>query len=258
MHSSFAVALAYDRYLNSSSAHRRTLEECQHSFRSIALFNQRLDSPIIPDDKDAIWGTAAALAMLAFASPDSSTAEGCWPLRQSEPSDLEWLRMSEGKMSLWNAIDPLRSDSIFRVLAATYSQMHSPMPEQGIDGIDGSLVTLCQLDDSSTAESNVYFNAVHALSEIQNVPDGKVTVVHAERFTRGIHGPLKILLLEKDPVALLLLHLWLQKAARSIWWIDLRAQVECPAICSYLALYYGEDETIQEFLPFGYRAGTKP
>ncbi|OAL49107.1 hypothetical protein IQ07DRAFT_541596 [Pyrenochaeta sp. DS3sAY3a] len=256
MHASFAVALAYDRYLNSSSAHRR-LEECQHFFRSIALFNQRLDSPITPGDKDAIWGTAAALAMLAFASPDSSTTKSCWPLRRSEPSDLEWLRMNEGKMSLWNSIDPLRPDSIFQVMAATYSQMNAPIPEQGIDGVSRPLISLCRLNDLSTAKSNVYFSAVHAISEIQNIPDGNVTVAHAERFTRSIHGPFTTRLLEKDPIALLLLHLWYEKAGRSIWWIDLRAQVECPAICSYLALHHGKDETLQELLPPGYRVGIK-
>lgn len=257
MHASFAVALAYDRHLNSSCAHRRTLEECQHFFRAIALFNQRLDSPITPGDKDAIWGTAAALAMLAFASPDSSTTKSCWPLRHPEPSDLEWLRMNEGKMSLWNLIDPLRPDSIFKVMAGTYSQMNAPMPEQGIDGVSKLLVSLCQLNELSTAKSNVYFNAVHALSEIQDIPDGKVTVAHTERFTRSIHGPFTILLLEKDPIALLLLHLWYEKAGRSIWWVDLRAQVECPAICSYLALHHARNETLQELLPLGYRVGIK-
>lgn len=240
MHASLAVSLAYDRYLNGSPGDQRTLEECQHFSQSITLFRRRLLAPITPGDKDAIWGTAAALALLAFASPEASIFENSWPLMGSKPSCLEWLRMSEGKMSLWCATDPLRPDSIFRILAGIYNQMNSPIPPQGIDGIPRPFISLCELNDSSTAKSNAYFNAVHVLSEIQRVPDGHVTVGHTERFSRCICGPFMTLLVEKDPTALLLLYLWYQKAKRSIWWMGTRAWVECPAISSYLALHHAE------------------
>ena len=68
MHASLAVALAYDRYLNGPLGCRRTLEECYHWSQSTALFNRRLREPIETKDKDAIWGTAAALAILTFPS----------------------------------------------------------------------------------------------------------------------------------------------------------------------------------------------
>lgn len=248
MHASLAVALAYDRYLNSSHSHQRTLEESQHFFRSLTLFSQRLNDPITPEDKDAIWGTAAALAVIAFASPDTSTAGDYWPLKPSEPSDLEWLRMSEGKMSLWNAVNPLRPDSLFQVMAGTYSQMNSPLPKKGVNGVYKSLASICQLNNSSTAETNAYFNAVHTLSEIQHLPNECITVGHTERFSRSIQGAFKTLLQHKDPIALLLLYLWYQKCRKCIWWIELRARVECPAICLYLSLFHAKDRAIQAFL----------
>ena len=251
MHASLAVALAYDRYQNSSFGSRRTLEECYHWHQSTALFNRRLREPIETKDKDAIWGTAAALALLTFSTPDSYTPEESWPLKTPDPSDWEWLRMSKGKMSLWRITNPLRPDSLFHILAPIYAQMYSPLPEKGIDGISRGLAIACQLDDSSTAENNAYFNAAHAASQIQALPDSQVTIGQIELFTRSIRGPFKSLLQEKDPVALLLLYLWYRKAGRSMWWIETRARVECPSICSYLRLYHSGHDAVNAFLPGG-------
>ena len=251
MHASIAVALAYDRYLNSSSPCRRTLEECYHLSQSTVFFNRQLREPIKTKDKDPIWGTAAALAMLTFSCPDACTPEESWPLKPSDPSDLEWLRIGEGKMSLWPITNPLRPDSLFRVLAVTFAQLRSPLPGKGIDGIPRALVIICRLQDTSTPENNPYFNAAHAVSRIQGLTDSQATISQTEHFTRSIHGPFKSLLREKDPVALLLMYLWYRKAGRSIWWIELRARVERPSICSYLRLYHKEYTAIQALLPGG-------
>ncbi|TRX93724.1 hypothetical protein FHL15_005400 [Xylaria flabelliformis] len=251
MHASLAVALAYDRYQNSSLGNRRTLEECYHCSRSTILFNRRLREPIETKDKDAIWGTAAALAILSFSSPDVCAMEEAWPLKSSNYSDLEWLRMIKGKMSLWRIINPLRSDSIFRVMASTFAHMHSPLPEKGRDGIPRALAIVCHLDDLSTAENNPYFNAVHAIAQIQSLSDSQVTTGHTQLFTRSMQGPFECLLKDKDPISLLLLYLWYRKAGRSIWFIELRARVECPSICSYLRLYHKEYNVIHDFLPGG-------
>jgi hypothetical protein len=251
MHASLAVALTYDRHLNGSSDCRRTLRECYHWSQSTILFNKRLRQPIKAQDKDPIWGTAAALVILTFSSPDACTPEQSWPLKSSSSSDLDWLRMSQGKMSLWHIVDPLRSDSLFSVMAATFARMHSPLPERGIDGIPPALAAVCSLQDSSTARNNPYFHAAHGLSQILDLPDREVTTGHIQLFLRSVHGPLENLLRERDPVALLLLYLWYRKASRSIWWIELRARVECPSICMYLQLYHKDSATLQAFLPGG-------
>lgn len=250
MHASLAVAFTYDRHLNPWPSPHRAVDECYHRAQGTALFNQRLREPIETKDKDPIWGTAAALAVLAFAAPDACTPEESWPLKPSEPSDFEWLRMSTGKMSLWHTVNPLRPDSLFQVMALTFAQIHAPLPEKGTDGIPDPLAAVCLLGNSSTAE-NPYFKPAHALSQLLDVPDSHVTTGHTEPFTRSTHGLFESLLREKDPVALLLLYLWYRKGGRSIWWIELRARVECPAICSYLRLYHKEYAAIHEFLPGG-------
>ncbi|PWY73110.1 hypothetical protein BO94DRAFT_240223 [Aspergillus sclerotioniger CBS 115572] len=250
MHASLAVALTYDRHLNGLLDRPRTLEECYHWAQATVLFNKLLRQPMEAKDKDPIWGTAAALVILTFSSPEASTPEQAWPLNSSD-SDLDWLRMSKGKMSLWHMVNPLRSDSLFRVMAVTFAHMLSPFPETGIDGIPRALAAVCNLGDTSTADNNPYFHAAHAVSPILDLPDSEVTMGPTQLFMRSIHGPFEDLLRNRDPIALLLLYLWYRKASRSIWWIELRARVECPAICLYLRLHHADNGPIQEFLPGG-------
>ncbi|KAL4868390.1 hypothetical protein BDV12DRAFT_209219 [Aspergillus spectabilis] len=197
MHASSAVALTYDHYLNGSSGCRRTLEECYHC-----------------------WGTAAALVILTFSYPDACTAEQAWPLNPSDSLDLDWLRMNEGKMSLWHMLNPLCPDSLFHVMAAIFAQMNSPLLEAGIDGIPSALAALCNLNNSSTAQTNPDFHAAHAVFILLGQPDSEVTTGQTDLFMR----------------TLLLLRLWYRKAGRSIWWIEFRARLECPSICLYLRI----------------------
>ncbi|KAH7194255.1 hypothetical protein DER44DRAFT_844054 [Fusarium oxysporum] len=174
MHASLAVAFTYDRYLNTSSSSPRSLEECYHWSQSTALFNKKLREPVKTQDKDPIWGTAAALAVLTFSSPDAYRPEDSWPLKTGD-DHLDWVSMISGKMSLWNMVDPLRNDSLFRVMAVTIAQMQAPLPDVGINGIPKALATVCQLNERSTPE-NPYFYAAHAVSRILYLPDSQVSV----------------------------------------------------------------------------------
>ncbi|KAG6995926.1 hypothetical protein FocnCong_v016053 [Fusarium oxysporum f. sp. conglutinans] len=172
MHASLAVALTYDRYLNTSSSSPRSLEECYHWSQSTALFNKKLREPVKTQDKDPIWGTAAALAVLTFSSPDAYRPEDSWPLKTGD-DHLDWVSMISGKMSLWNMVDPLRNDSLFRVMAVTIAQMQAPLPDVGVEGIPEALASICQLNQTSTSESP-YFYAAHAVSQILYLPDSEV------------------------------------------------------------------------------------
>lgn len=248
MHASLAVAFAYDRLLNNPLGSRRSLEECYHWSQSTTLLNMRLKEPIKAKDRDPIWGTAAAVAMLTFSSPDAYTPEESWPLNPSDNSDFDWLRMNKGKMSLWDIVNPLRPDSLFCVMAATYADMDSPLPEGGIHGVPKALASMCLLKDSSTAKNNPYFDAAHAVSQIIDLPDTEVTTGRTQIFMRSIQGPFENLLRQKDPVALVLLYLWYRKTSRSIWWIELRARLECPSICLYLRLHHKRFVAVHGFL----------
>lgn len=255
MHASLAVAYTYDRYLNNPQDKHRSLSECYHWSQGTKIFNKQLREPIEAKDRDPIWGTAAALAILSFSSPDAKTSEESWPLCASKEADLAWLRMSKGKNSLWIIVNPIREDSIFNIMTEAFAKMFSPLPEMGIDGIPTYLVTLCHLVNSSTAGNNPYFCATHALSRLLDIPDTEVSTGNTQIFTMSIHTAFEELLHKKDPVALLLLYLWYRKAGRCIWWIGLRARVEGPSICSYLQLRHKDNSEIQAVLAGYYSVG---
>ncbi|KAL4962882.1 uncharacterized protein BDV14DRAFT_95973 [Aspergillus stella-maris] len=304
MHASLAVAFTYDRHLNipGTLGNRRTVEECFHWSQATALLNRRLKQPIEtrPEDKDAIWGTAAALVILTFSSPNARSPEEAWPLKakldsshspsisssdsasassSSEPnpdtgsdSDLNWLPMSTGKMSLWTLVNPLRPESLFSIMAPTFTTMLSPFPfpQSGVTGIPTALAQLCNLDYSSTPSDNSYFLAAHAISSLLGLPDWAVGIGEVYLFMRILQGQdpdldndldsghcgrgFGELLRARDPVALLLLYLWYEKAGGAIWWIQLRARVEAPAIEIYLKKGYGSNKALMGFLD----SGTEP
>jgi hypothetical protein len=61
------------------------------------LLNDKLSTSIEPSERDALWACAGLLGALSFSSIQAKTPEEAWPLKPSSPSDLEWLKMSEGR-----------------------------------------------------------------------------------------------------------------------------------------------------------------
>ena len=250
MHITLAITATHDRHLSSPATGRRTVAETFHWSQCAALFNRKLSQPIQPEDRDPLWATAASLSVVALSSIEASTPEEAWPLKKSDASDLEWLRMSEGKMAVWNLTNPLRPGGMFRALSEEYAQWFSPIPSRGIDGVPSALLSLCDLDSSSSAETSPYFAAVHTLAQLQNLPSDQITMPRVLTFVGHMQTSFKSLLQDKDPVALLLLALWYTKARRSVWYFERRATVECQAICKYLQQYHQSNRAIQESLPW--------
>lgn len=249
MHGLLALTLIHERYLSTQLPSCRTVRELYHWSQCTSLLKQRLSLPIEPQDRDAIWGAAAALGAITFSSSDASDLEDSWPLRPSQPSDLDWMRLGDGKMALWQKCDPLRPDSLFSPMAIVFAHIHAPLQASGIYDVPTVLAQLCSLDEFSTAESNPFFTVAHTISQLYRLPDEQITTGRAFSLWRQMSPSYKSLLQDKDPVALLLLYLWYCRAYRAVWWIELRARVECPAIRVYLQRYHKENKAIQAFLP---------
>ena len=88
-------------------------------------------------------------------------------MKSSSDDDLEWVTMINGKMSLWQLVEPMHVDSLFHVMGVTFDQMLSPLPELGMHGIPEPIAEICLLHDLSTADENPYFYAAHAVSHVQ-------------------------------------------------------------------------------------------
>ncbi|OKL56987.1 hypothetical protein UA08_07955 [Talaromyces atroroseus] len=250
MHGSLAAAAVHDRYLGVTPAPRRSLRESYHWFQCTILFNKRLSQHIKEEDKDPLWATAGSIGILTFSSINACLPDHAWPLGAPDPSDLDWLRLGAGKMSLWYLLDPLRPGSVFRSMSETLQQMHQPLPEKGLDSVLAELVHVCGLSESSSRENNPYFTVAHGLSRLLEKPRGEASQNSALGVASKMHNDFRMCLEKKDPIALLLLCLWYTRARETRWWIDFRARYEIPAICTYLQRYHKDNSAIQALIPW--------
>jgi hypothetical protein len=247
MHGILAMAAAHDRYMGIQPTRCRLIREIYHTSQCAVLFNKWLSQPIEEEQKDAIWATGVTLAILAFSSINVSSFEQAWPLKPSDSSDLQWVRLKTSDKALWQLSNPMRPNSVFRVVSDTFA-FNQRLPTRGIAGVSTKLAKLCGLDESSTTKNNTYFGFVHALSRLLEVPNGEAPLGQIFMVVGVISSELRACLEEKDPVALLLLYLWYTKARDSRWWIDHRARYEIPALHAYLQRNHGDNSIIQALL----------
>ena len=129
-------------------------------------------------------------------------------------------------------------------MSETLVRMRQRLPEKGIKGVKEELVDLCGLDETTKEQGNPYFTVAHALSRLED-DDSYGTALMVGSC---MHGEFGTLLLEKDPIALVLLYLWQSKARRIRWWFEMRARVELPAIRSYLLRFHADVSKILAFV----------
>ncbi|PLB47404.1 hypothetical protein P170DRAFT_315312, partial [Aspergillus steynii IBT 23096] len=234
MHAILAFTEVHDRYLQRRAPTTPGTRELYHASLGSSLFIRQLSSPIQADDRDTVWATATFLGILAFTSVPAMTVEDCWPLKEA---DLTWLCLSQTKMALWNLTNPMRSDSLFHDMSDEYIIMYSPRLN-GWDGILSDVYQLCGLGPSSLhphVDTNPYREAFKFLQGLY--PESVETIVsrsHALVFISRMQPCFVKLLRARDPVALVLLALWYERAGKLIWWVRYRTLVEGPAICTYL------------------------
>ncbi|QKX63680.1 uncharacterized protein TRUGW13939_10851 [Talaromyces rugulosus] len=228
---------------------RRTTTEIHHFSQCVMLFNQKLSQHICPSDRDPLWATAALLGIMTIASFDAVTTEEAWPLRPSNPLDLEWFRLGDGKKIIWRLTDPLRPGGIFRAMAHEYAQLPFEIPLAGTKGVPSELAEVCNMDSSCNENNNPYFVAVHVLVQLQKLPTDQTASIRMVSFMSQSQQPFRDLLQEKDPVALLLLALWYAQASRVLWWIAQRARIESRSIRLYLEKFHRHNIKVHRLLP---------
>lgn len=252
MHMVQTITAAHDRYQFATPSPRQTVTEVYHLWQAAALFNRKLSRPIEPHERDGLWSAAAMLGTIALAWIDAATPDEAWPLRPADPSDLEWLRMSESKAAIWDLTDPLRPGGLFHALKDEYRRdyLAAPLPVAGICGIPEPFVRLCALDDRSTAQTSPYYASLRVLAPLLAVECTPATVVRFLGFISHMQPAFKRLLELKDPRALLLLAYWYAKVRGSVWWLEWRAVMECRATCLYLERFHSDETAVLELLLF--------
>jgi hypothetical protein len=241
MHMLLGLTLMHDSSLSTSSSHASFLQTASltHWSHATTLYQRLLSGPIPPSHRDAIWATGVHLGAASFWYLESDDPYAVWPLKSSEPDDLAWMKLGEGKRHLWRIADPTREDSVFnRVL----KRKTGPCPEvpEWMVGHDISLVPerikmLFGITNDSSRENNVYHLPVLILSRIRHLRLEHGNVLDFLYFTAFITPGFMELLEKKDPKAVFLLGWWFAMCADgSLWWMTRRARVEGQAVRIWL------------------------
>lgn len=243
----------HDRYLHDGNVIEQSTAEAYHWYKGTALFNQVLRGPVKPEEKDTLWATVALLGAIAFACVDARTPEQAWPLRPATGTDLEWLRMSDGKKSVMKIADPYRPDSAFAEVAPLHRKDFASMSstDYKIEALPDGFVKLFDLGPSSTRQNNPYHSPAAVLSQLLEIECTQQTILKYLAFISFVEPEYKILLERKDPRALLLLSYWFAKICPyNQWWMQRRALLECQSICIFLRRYHWYDIEIQRLLHY--------
>jgi hypothetical protein len=235
MHIVLAISALHNRYQRQLSLEEPNAFEAYHAYKSAALLNKSLSLSIRPEERDTLWMAATFLGIHAVLTPTAVNPLESWPLKSHGDADLAWLRFVGNKMALWELTNPVRQDSLFQNMKDEYAQMFNSVAVSGANGIPSWLALLCYLHRDSTSYNNPYFTAAHVLSLVLD-QSAKPSRSRILAFTSQMEPCFRALLYAKDPVALLLLAMWYERAGPVIWWIQHRAMVEHQAIYLYLCL----------------------
>lgn len=216
--------------------------ESFHGYHAAALFSEALaKSEHSNDEKDALWATCAVLGGAAFADMEATSPQECWPLKAPEFSDLNWLKMSEGKRQVWTMVNPLREDSAFRP-AIDFEVNKSDVPyrralDPSLDQLFPYVTKMYNLDSSQARveAKDPYRAAASIVERLLPIEPTYSTVLWFLSFIGHMDTEFRELLEAKDPAALVLLSWWYAKLIPyNAWWVARRVRFECKSICLYL------------------------
>jgi hypothetical protein len=242
MHMLLSLTLMHDAHLSSAPSTALHLKHTAltHWNSASSLFNALLAKPIAPADRDATWATGVIIGAASFWYVNSTSISGVWPLKPSEPEDLAWLRLGEGKKALWRIAEPARPDSVFHELMKGNSSHCHSVP-QWVDEYGASINAsermkrVFGIGVTSTVESNVYHLPLLILSRIQNMRLTHANVLSFLYVTAFITPKFMDLLERKDVRAVFLIGWWFRMIEDGeVWWMASRARIEGRAVAVWL------------------------
>jgi hypothetical protein len=257
MHMLLSLTLMHDAYLlepisPQTAASHQTLS-LQHWHTATTLFNAVLSRPVPDSYRDAVWATGALLGAAVFAYVEPSCPEEAWPLKPADPSDLDWLKLGEGKKAIWKVANPTRPDSVFRDMAKYLNHLRLPAwaAEPDFAAVPNCWKRVFNINADTTIHNSPYCFPVIVLSRLHGLTASHDTIIEFLAFMAYMPVEFKMLLECKDARAMMLLMWWYRKLEHGeLWWIKKRAAVEGRAIEMWLERWFESGRN------GGYRAGS--
>lgn len=244
MHMLLSITLMHDADVAAKTSRSTSIQKkhvsLQHWNTATKLFHNLLAKPVKPNQRDAIWATAVVIGAASFWFVNSDNVEEVWPLKASEPDDLGWLRLGDGKRALWRLSDPTRPDSMFyNILKMRKAYRHSEpewvREDSAADAIPLRVKQIFDITCTSTIENNVYLLPLLLLSRIQDMRLTHDTAISFLLVIAFITPQFIALMEAKDPRAVFVVGWWFKLMSDGhLWWMVSRARIEGKAIRIWL------------------------
>jgi hypothetical protein len=254
------MTLVHDRHICPDS--KLPTIEAYHWYRATSAFGEALTRPPRGDEPAALLTTAALLGLLSMSNIEATTPEEAWPLAPPAPSDLAWLKMSDGKKEVFKLTQQTKATPtpLYQKLSHFYTDGLVPgisitRPGRAEAVLPPEIFRLCNLNSSISNgddTDNPYQWAAGRLAMVLASDSAPQIAVLGFLMLIGAMRPdFKQLLMEKDPRALLLLAWWFAKANQlGMWWVSRRSLLEGQAICLYLERRYPHDNEMKKLLEY--------
>lgn len=230
-------------------------QEIGHWYLASSCFNNDLKLALrnVPHEhldirqQAALCATSALLVALTFCYMEATTPERAWPLAggmcPSSPEELQWIQLSNGKLSAQALTQGLSTHPIFHPLVVVDEQDKSTFPSFNIDVPSINDECLLELEQSFPGPEMEAFTRIAKSSCF-------VTIVFSFwSFVGEMTADFQYGLRYKEPTALLTLLYWYAKLnPLPVWWLKARTSLEGRAICIYLSRYYGYDTKLIRLL----------
>lgn len=194
----------------------------------------------------ALCATSVLLVALTFCYVEARTPEEAWPLSggpsPSTLEDLQWIGMSNGKLSAQTLTRGLATDPVWKHLMFSNEQDKSSFPAYMKLPVVGP-------ECFQELEEFVYGPEVEAFTRIAKSTCFVTVIFSFWSFVGGMTIEFEASLRQKRPAALLILLSWYARLNPiPLWWLKARTSLEGQAICMYLDRYHGHDPGLKRAL----------
>src|SRR5712664_2029816 len=184
------------------------MAEAYHWQQAIDLYSKEIGSGVGKHNMDALFSTSMLIGVLSF-SVDEFNPANSWVFSDA-PDGLHWLSLQSGLRYLIEQTNPWLYQSIwFDCFKKSYDEnvdFHDERP--GRVDLHTGLADLCEIDDTTTVESNPYHWPLRMLSNMLHLERSPKNFPKFVHFMGRLLPDYLELLQRKDPRALLILGWW--------------------------------------------------